>query len=258
MRDRTNEFFSTAEAFSPEHGGATSALIPQGESDSAIRRKRSPRPVAAKGSFISCAYQLHTDILNARKRLSVLQKSKQIGLSVVSASTGLQDYRPKEFNDLTSKCKGELQRIEHALESLAQQHRESSFTGSLLVFNSSSTTSELERHREAVLGWLRKQLMQDTTKLQECLITRQKNDGVVRKKRSEFGSTGIELPTSMSNPFLPQSHQAPMGKVSSESDAQQHVSIDIFNQQQSQQQDLMFSTENAVYPRYIYLFIVVG
>lgn len=78
MKDRTREFFSTAEAYSPDTVGASSALLVPEEAGESIRRKRSPRPIASSGTFLSCAYQLHTDILNARKRLSILQKSKLI------------------------------------------------------------------------------------------------------------------------------------------------------------------------------------
>lgn len=257
MKDRTKEFFSTAEAFCPEHASATSALLLPEEAGESIRRKRSPRPVAPTGSFLSCAYQLHTDIMSARKQLSILQKSIKFcyNFAVVSASTSLQDYRPKEFNDLTNKCKGELQRIEHALESLAQQHKNSSFSGSLLGFTGFTMGNELERHRQAILEWIRKQLMQDTDKLRECLFTRQKNDAIVRKKRNELGPTRIELPTSMlpTNPFIPMSHQAPITQVSSENDPkQQHVSIDIFQQQQTQA--LMLQNDNAVSPN-VYYFL---
>ena len=164
-KDRTREFFHTTESFA----NFSPSYLRSQQEDPLIPRRRSPKPTPLlpnkPASFISCAYQLHTDILNARKRQALLDK--------LASSTSLQEtHRPSEFTDLLNKCKGELLRIEKALESLAQQHIQQSGHGGFLF--STGGPSEIDRHRESTLAWLRKQLMEDTSHLQECLFTRKK------------------------------------------------------------------------------------
>lgn len=166
-KDRTREFFSTAEVLSLNSNSNTNLKVIE-EPLLMTRQRGSPKPLlkSSKNSFLYCAYQLYTDIQNAGKCQTILEK--------LANNTSLQnENRPAEFADLLNKCKGEIKRIERSHESLQQQHSEVSGSTSGFLF-SSNVPSELEKHREAVLSWLKKRINEEYTKLQASLFEKQK------------------------------------------------------------------------------------